>query len=43
MSVAATRPPPFSPSAGEEEENWDDDFLFQAEDSPAKPPRSRKA
>ncbi|KAG8691043.1 hypothetical protein FRC08_010285, partial [Ceratobasidium sp. 394] len=22
-------------------ENWDDDFLFQAEDSPAKPPPSR--
>ncbi|CAE6357298.1 unnamed protein product [Rhizoctonia solani] len=35
MSVAATRPPPFSPS-GDEAENWDDDFLFQAEDSPAK-------
>ncbi|CAE6480401.1 unnamed protein product [Rhizoctonia solani] len=42
MSVAATRPPPFSPCA-DEEENWDDDFVFQAEDSPAKPPRSRKA
>ncbi|CAE6478693.1 unnamed protein product [Rhizoctonia solani] len=41
MSVAATRPPPFSPSSGGEAENWDDDFLFQAEDSPAKPPRSR--
>ncbi|KAF8748583.1 hypothetical protein RHS01_10702 [Rhizoctonia solani] len=43
MSVAATRPQePFSPGSGEEAENWDDDFLFQAEDSPAKPPPSSR-
>ncbi|KDN34107.1 hypothetical protein RSAG8_12809, partial [Rhizoctonia solani AG-8 WAC10335] len=42
MSVA-TRPPPFSPGGSGEAENWDDDFLFQAEDSPAKPPaKTRK-
>ncbi|CAE6364137.1 unnamed protein product [Rhizoctonia solani] len=42
MSIAAARPQePFSPGSGEAE-NWDDDFLFQAEDSPAKPPPSRR-
>ncbi|CCO35820.1 hypothetical protein BN14_09940 [Rhizoctonia solani AG-1 IB] len=42
MSLAATRPQePFSPGS-EEAENWDDDFLFQAEDSPAKPQSRRK-
>ncbi|KAJ1303678.1 hypothetical protein OPQ81_008105 [Rhizoctonia solani] len=39
MSVATRPPPPFSHS---EAENWDDDFLFQAEDSPAKPPASQR-
>ncbi|QRV95290.1 hypothetical protein RhiJN_23308 [Ceratobasidium sp. AG-Ba] len=44
MSAAtAIREEPFSPppAVSAPSENWDDDFLFQAEPSPAKPPASR--
>ncbi|CAE6506068.1 unnamed protein product [Rhizoctonia solani] len=38
----STATQPFSPGAEAEAENWDDDFLFQAEASPAKPPASQR-